>query len=221
MRKYKAIIFDWDGTVMDSTHSITRSIQLASQDLGLPVPSQEEANWIIGLSLETGLYRILPQLDEQTMPQFIERYRYHYFQCDTELQLFEGMNELLVDLKQKNILLSVATGKKRIGLDRALEATGLGPIFNATRCADETKSKPDPQMLHELMWELDIKPTEALMVGDTTHDIDMAHQAGMDSLAVTYGAHDLRTLQRSEPVGIAHNVTQMQQWIGRRVAFMD
>lgn len=217
MRKYKAVIFDWDGTVMDSTYSITHSIQLASQDLGLPVPSKEEASWIIGLSLETGLYRILPQLDEETMPQFIQRYRHHYFQRDNDLKLFDGMDELLSELKQQQILLSVATGKNRVGLDRALEATGLGPVFDATRCADETKSKPDPQMLHELMWELDIKPEEALMVGDTTHDIEMAHQAGMDSLAVTYGAHDLQTLQQSEPVGIVHDVAQMHQWIGQRL----
>lgn len=217
MRKYKAVIFDWDGTVMDSTYSITHSIQLASQDLGLPVPSREEASWIIGLSLETGLYRILPQLDEHTMPKFIERYRHHYFQRDTNLKLFDGMLELLNELKQQRILLSVATGKKRLGLDRALQATGLGPIFNATRCADETKSKPDPQMLHELLWELDIAPDEALMVGDTTHDIDMARNAGLDGLAVTYGAHDLRTLQQSEPVEIVHDVAQMHQWIGQRL----
>src|SRR5690625_1555038 len=216
MRKYKAVIFDWDGTVMDSTYSITHSIQLASQDLGLPVPSREEASWIIGLSLETGLYRILPQLDEHTMPKFIERYRHHYFQRDTNLKLFDGMLELLNELKQQRILLSVATGKKRLGLDRALQATGLGPIFNATRCADETKSKPDPQMLHEVLWELDIAPAEAVMVGDASHDIDMARNAGLDGLAVTYGAHDLRTLQQSEPVEIVHDVAQLPPGIGQR-----
>src|SRR5690625_5169550 len=217
MRKYKAVIFDWDGTVMDSTYSITHSIQLASQDLGLPVPSKEEASWIIGLSLETGLYRILPQLDEETMPQFIQRYRHHYFQRDNDLKLFDGMDELLSELKQQQILLSVATGKNRVGLDRALEATGLGPVFDATRCADETKSKPDPQMLHELMWELDIKPEEALMVGDTTHDIEMAHQAGMDSLAVTYGAHDRDTIEQSDPSAIVTSVAQMRSWLIERI----
>jgi len=217
MRKYKAVIFDWDGTVMDSTYSITHSIQLASQDLGLTVPSREEASWIIGLSLETGLYRILPELDEQTMPKFIERYRHHYFQRDTDLKLFDGIDALLTQLKQQRILLSVATGKKRLGLDRALQATGLGPVFDATRCADETKGKPDPQMLHELMWELETAPEDALMVGDTTHDINMAHQAGMDGLAVTYGAHDLQTLQQSEPLEIVHDVVQMHQWLEQRL----
>src|SRR5699024_2917815 len=117
----------------------------------------------------------------------------------------------------QRILLSVATGKKRLGLDRALQATGLGPVFDATRCADETKGKPDPQMLHELMWELETAPEDALMVGDTTHDINMAHQAGMDWLAGTYGARYLQTLQQSERLEIVHDVVQMHQWLEQRL----
>lgn len=217
MRKYKAIIFDWDGTVMDSTYSITHSIQLASKDLDLPVPSREKASWIIGLSLEAGLYRIFPQLDEQTMPEFVARYRHHYFQRDNDLQLFDGVQELLDTLKKEGVLLSVATGKSRVGLDRALESTALGPVFDATRCADETRSKPHPQMLNEILLELDLQPDEALMVGDTTHDIDMAHKIDMDGLAVTYGAHDKLTLKQSTPTGLVSDVAQMHDWITRRL----
>src|SRR5690625_7766533 len=119
MRKYKAIIFDWDGTVMDSTYSITHSIQLSSKDLDLPVPSREKASWIIGLSLEAGLYRIFPQLDGQTMPEFVARYRHHYFQRDNGLQLFDGGQEVLETLKKGGVMLSVATGNNQGGLDRA------------------------------------------------------------------------------------------------------
>lgn len=217
MKNYQAIIFDWDGTVMDSTYSITHSIQLASEDMGLPVPSREKASWIIGLSIENGLYKIFPQLDEKSLPEFVARYRHHYFQRDHDLQLFEGMTELLDELKGQGVLLSVATGKSRKGLVRALEVSGLGNFFDATRCAEETRSKPDPQMLHELMWELDFSPDEALMVGDTTHDIEMAHRAQMDGLAVTYGAHDEQTLQQSEPLGIVADAQQMHRWITERL----
>lgn len=217
MKNYQAIIFDWDGTVMDSTYSITKAIQLASQDLNLPVPSRERASWIIGLSLETGLYRVFPELDEHTMPEFIARYRHHYFQRDRQLQLFEGMDALLKELKARNRLLSVATGKSRMGLDRALATTAVGPLFDATRCADETRSKPHPQMLYELLWELDVAPEAALMVGDTTHDIEMAQQAGMDSLAVTYGAHDRDTIEQSDPSAIVTSVAQMRSWLIERI----
>src|SRR5690625_3127946 len=217
MSKYKAVIFDWDGTVTDSTYSITHSIQLASKDLGLAVPSKEKASWIIGLSLESGLYRIFAELYEQTMPKLVQRYRYHYFQSDHELRLFDGMEQLLEALRKQGILLSVATGKSRIGLDRALKATQLAPMFQVTRCAEETKSKPDPKMLYEIMWELDLNPKQALMVGDTTHDILMAHNAGMEGLAVSYGEHDKPTLLESKRTDLVHDVAQLHDWIMRRL----
>lgn len=213
MKHYDAVIFDWDGTLMDSTHSIIESIQLASADLGLPVPPAMRASWIIGLSLETGLYKAVPELTAELMPRFLERYRHHFFQRDTSIKMFDGAVAMLDSLRERTISISVATGKSRAGLDRVLKAVNLTHYFNTTRCADETQSKPDPQMLHEIIWELDLTPENVLMVGDTTHDIYMAHHAGMDSLAVTYGAHDVPTLEKSSPTHMVESVAEMQDWI--------
>ncbi|HHU95135.1 MAG TPA: HAD-IA family hydrolase [Alcaligenaceae bacterium] len=218
MKHYDAVIFDWDGTLMDSTFSIVESIQLASADVGLPVPSTMQASWIIGLSLESGLYKAVPELTADLMPAFIERYRHHFFQRDKSIKMFDGAVPMLAELRQRTIPISVATGKSRVGLDRVLRAVELVDYFNTTRCADETQSKPDPQMLHEIMWELDLEPERVLMVGDTTHDIHMAHNAGMDSLAVTYGAHDVPTLEKSEPTVIVESVPEMREWIFRRLS---
>lgn len=217
MKHYDAVIFDWDGTLMDSTFSIVESIQLASADVGLPVPSTMQASWIIGLSLESGLYKAVPELTADLMPAFIERYRHHFFQRDKSIKMFDGAVPMLAELRQRTIPISVATGKSRAGLDRVLRAVELVDCFNTTRCADETQSKPDPQMLHEIMWELDLEPDRVLMVGDTTHDIHMAHNAGMDSLAVTYGAHDVPTLEKSEPTVIVESVPEMREWIFGRL----
>lgn len=217
MKHYDAVIFDWDGTLMDSTFSIVESIQLASADVGLPVPSTMQASWIIGLSLESGLYKAVPELTADLMPAFIERYRHHFFQRDKSIKMFDGAVPMLAELRQRTIPISVATGKSRAGLDRVLRAVELVDYFNTTRCADETQSKPDPQMLHEIMWELDLEPERVLMVGDTTHDIHMAHNAGMDSLAVTYGAHDVPTLEKSEPTVIVESVPEMREWIFKRL----
>lgn len=217
MKHYDAVIFDWDGTLMDSTFSIVESIQLASADVGLPVPSTMQASWIIGLSLESGLYKAVPELTADLMPAFIERYRHHFFQRDKSIKMFDGAVPMLAELRQRTIPISVATGKSRAGLDRVLRAVELVDYFNTTRCADETQSKPDPQMLHEIMWELDLEPDRVLMVGDTTHDIHMAHNAGMDSLAVTYGAHDVPTLEKSEPTVIVESVPEMREWIFGRL----
>lgn len=217
MKHYDAVIFDWDGTLMDSTFSIVESIQLASADVGLPVPSTMQASWIIGLSLESGLYKAVPELTADLMPAFIERYRHHFFQRDKSIKMFDGAVPMLAELRQRTIPISVATGKSRVGLDRVLRAVELVDYFNTTRCADETQSKPDPQMLHEIMWELDLEPERVLMVGDTTHDIHMAHNAGMDSLAVTYGAHDVPTLEKSEPTVIVESVPEMREWIFGRL----
>lgn len=217
MKHYDAVIFDWDGTLMDSTFSIVESIQLASADVGLPVPSTMQASWIIGLSLESGLYKAVPELTADLMPAFIERYRHHFFQRDKSIKMFDGAVPMLAELRQRTIPINVATGKSRAGLDRVLRAVELVDYFNTTRCADETQSKPDPQMLHEIMWELDLEPDRVLMVGDTTHDIHMAHNAGMDSLAVTYGAHDVPTLEKSEPTVIVESVPEMREWIFGRL----
>lgn len=213
MKQYSAVIFDWDGTLMDSTHSIVESIQLASADVGLTVPSAMQASWVIGMSLQSALYKAVPELTEQLMPTFLERYQHHFFQRDTSIKMFDGTVPMLDQLRQRTIPISVATGKSRAGLNRVLQAVDLTHYFDTTRCADETQGKPDPQMLHEILWELDLTPNNVLMVGDTTHDVYMAHNAGIDSLAVSYGAHDVATLEKSTPTEMVHSVAEMQEWI--------
>lgn len=217
MTRYAAVLFDWDGTVMDSTYSIASSIQLASADLQLPVPSIQQASWVIGLSLESALYRAVPDLTAEQMPLFLERYRYHFMQRDPHIKLFDGILPFMGELRGRQIALGVATGKSRQGLDRVLQQVKLSTFFDATRCADETRSKPDPEMLHQLLVELMLEPEQVLMVGDTVHDIHMAANAGMDSVAVTYGAHDPQTLAKAEPTVMVDNVAQMRDWVLARI----
>jgi phosphoglycolate phosphatase len=217
VKRYGAVIFDWDGTLMDSTHSIVSAIQSASADLDLPVPSAANASWVIGLSLESALYHAVPTLTSDKMPLFLERYRHHFFQTDTQIKLFDGVPEMLSGLRERQVLLGVATGKSRAGLDRVLQAKQMQTQFDITRCADETFSKPHPGMLLEIMDTLNVPPQQVLMVGDTSHDVQMAHNAGVDSLAVTYGAHDRATLMQSEPTFLVSNVREMRNWLHNRV----
>ncbi|AEC20246.1 hydrolase [Pusillimonas sp. T7-7] len=217
MKRYEAVIFDWDGTVMDSTHSIVASIQGACTDLALPIPSRSEASWVIGLSLQSALYHCVPTLTEDRMDEFLDRYRFHFLSRDPHIRLFDGMPELLVELRASQVNLGVATGKSRVGLDRVLDAMKLRDHFDATRCADESFSKPHPAMLLELMDELGLEPDRVLMVGDTSHDIQMATAAGVDSMAVTYGAHDPSTLQAAEPTVVVDSVPEMREWVLARV----
>jgi len=217
MARYTAVLFDWYGTVMDSTYSIASSIQLASADLELPVPSIQQASWVIGLSLESALYRAVPDLTAEQMPLFLERYRHHFMQRDPHIKLFDGILPFMGELRGRQIALGVATGKSRQGLDRVLQQVNLSTFFDATRCADETRSKPDPEMLHQLLAELMLEPEQVLMVGDTVHDIHMAANAGMDSVAVTYGAHDPQTLAKAEPTVMVDNVAQTRDWVLARI----
>ncbi len=215
---YGVVVFDWDGTLMDSTHSIVAAIQAACRDLDLPVPSVSTASWVIGLSLESALRKAVPELTPSLLPRFLERYRIHYLTRDPELRLFEGIPGLLDDLAERNIRLAVATGKSRVGLDRVLAATGLGPRFEITRCADESFSKPHPAMLQEIMQELDVEPARMLMIGDTSHDLQMAINAGVHGLGVTYGAHPPKDLEACQPQGIVHDVAGLRDWLLPRVA---
>lgn len=217
MKRYKAVIFDWDGTVMDSTGCIVGAIQSACVDLQLPVPSVDDASWVIGLSLQSALQRCAPSLHESQVPLFTERYRHHFFQNDQHLCMFDGVVPLLDDLKAREIRLGVATGKTRLGLDRVLKAQQLADRFDYTRCADESQGKPHPAMLFDIMKRLDLEPEQVLMVGDTTHDVQMAASAGVDSMAVTYGAHSRRTLLTSEPTVMVSSVREMRDWLTERL----
>ncbi|PRC92234.1 HAD-IIIA family hydrolase [Solimicrobium silvestre] len=212
-RKYDLIVFDWDGTLMDSTATIVKCIQAAARDLNLPIPSAESASYVIGLSLFDAMQAVMPDVDAKHYPRMVERYRYHYLTQDEELVLFDGVKEMLTELSQSGYFLAVATGKSRVGLNRALDASKLLSVFDATRCADETFSKPHPAMLLELTRELgqDIKRT--VMIGDTTHDLLMAGNAGADAVAVNYGAHPTEVLQELNPMYMANTVPMLHAWL--------
>ena len=213
MKTYRAVIFDGDGTLMDSTRHIVASLQGACADLGLPLPSAEEASWVIGLSIESALYRLVPTLAPEQMGAFADRYREHFLSQDREQRLFPGQEAFLRGLSLRGVILGVATGKSRRGLDRALDALTLREVFHATRCADEAAGKPDPAMLEQLLLEFGLEPFEAVMVGDTTHDVLMARHAGVDSLAVSYGAHSRQELGTAEPTALVSSVGDMQAWL--------
>src|SRR5204863_1891183 len=186
--KYRLLVFDWDGTIINSASAIAECIRLAAADVGLPVPTKEQASHVIGLGLHDALRHAVPDLRPEHVPEFVERYREHFRASEHTMDLFGGMRELLQSLQGERIL-GIATGKSRRGLDRALDATELRPYFRASRCADETHPKPHPAMLLELMEQLDARREEMLMIGDTSHDLEMARAAGVDAVAVTYGAH--------------------------------
>lgn len=214
---YRAVIFDWDGTLMDSTHHIVGALIAACRDLGLREPTVQEAGWVIGLSLQSALYRLVPDLSAGNADAFVARYKIHFQQLQHEMVLFEGQAALLRDLRDRGIVLAVATGKSRRGLDAAIARLDLRSVFDATRCADDARGKPDPDMLEQLMAELAVKPDEVLMVGDTTHDVLMAHAAHVDSLAVAYGAHSLAELESARPSALVRTVPDMQGWIRNHV----
>ncbi len=214
-RRYDLIVFDWDGTLFDSTALIVRAIQAACRDLGAPVPSDQQAAHVIGLGLQDALQRAVPDLPAERYPELGQRYRQHYFARQAQVTLFAGVPELLTRLRERNHWLAVATGKSRQGLDEALRLSGLDRVFDATRTADETRSKPHPQMLQELMREFGADPERTLMIGDTTHDLQLAANAGTDAVAVAYGAHPPEQLGDLRPLTIAHSVLELQDWLAR------
>lgn len=211
--RFELIVFDWDGTLMDSTGAIVASIQAAARDLGIDEPSDQRASHIIGLGLIDALRHALPDLPTERYQEVALRYREHYMARDHELLLFDGAETLIDELAAAGYMLAVATGKTRKGLDRAFEVSGLGPRFHASRCADECHSKPNPQMLEELMAELRVEPELTLMIGDTTHDLLMARNAGVAALGVAYGAHPRETLEAENPLFCAGSVPELAAWL--------
>jgi len=213
MARYELIVFDWDGTLMDSAAAIVAAIMAACRDLGIEPPSEERARHIIGLGLQDAIRSALPNLPARDYGRLAERYRHHYLSRDAELSLFPGARELVADLHAGGRRLAVATGKSRQGLQRALAHSGLGELFHATRCADECSSKPHPAMLLEIMEALEVDRGAVLMVGDTTHDLQMARNAGVDGLAVSFGAHPETALLAERPVACAGSFVELAAWI--------
>ena len=212
-QRFEALIFDWDGTLMDSAGAIVGSLQAACADLGLPVPSDERASYVIGLGLNDAMRHILPDVDPGDYPNVVQRYRVHYLQRDADTSLFPGAAELLSSLREAGFLLAIATGKGRRGLDRVLASTGLTGFFHASRCADEGHTKPDPRMLGLLLEELGVTNQQALMIGDTTHDMAMAEAAGVARLAVAYGAHSREVLLPYEPIACVDDFAGLKRWL--------
>jgi phosphoglycolate phosphatase len=210
--KYRLVVFDWDGTIIDSAGTIADCIRLAAGDLGLEVPSKEQASHVIGLGLHDALRLAVPGLRAEHITEFVERYRHHFRAREHSMDLFGGMRELIESLHRERML-GIATGKSRRGLDRSLDAMGLRPFFRASRCADETNPKPDPAMLLELLGELAVPAQDALMIGDTSHDLDMARAAGVDALAVTYGAHAEEGLRSCQPRACLASVAELDRWL--------
>ncbi len=210
---FDLIVFDWDGTLFDSTATIVNAIQAAARDLAVTVPSREQAAYVIGLGLQDALRHAVPELPESRYMELAMRYRHHYLADEEQLTLFDGALDLLHTLKQQDYTLAVATGKSRVGLDRALSATGLKALFDVTRTADETRSKPHPQMLEEILDETGVGKRRTLMVGDTTHDMQLAINAGTYAAAVAYGAHDPAPLLEFNPRVCAHSVAELRDWL--------
>ena len=212
-RTFELIVFDWDGTLMDSAAAIVGAINSACADLGVAAPSEAQARHVIGLGLQDALRLAVPELRPEQYGDMVAAYRRHYLSGDESLTLFPGVVGLLDELHARGVVMGVATGKSRQGLDRALANTGTGRYFAATRCADECFSKPHPQMLLELIDELAVDAGQVLMVGDTTHDLQMAQAAGVAALAVSYGAHPATALQAQSPRGTVHSPQELAAWL--------
>ncbi len=212
-RQFDLIAFDWDGTLFDSTKIITRCIQLAVRDVGGTVPTDEQASYVIGMALMQALAHAAPDVPADKYPELGARYRHHYLAHQNDISLFDGVLALLADLKARHHWLAVATGKSRRGLDEVLQTVELKGMFNASRTADETAGKPHPRMLQELMREFGVEPERTLMIGDTTHDLQMALNAGCVGVGVSYGAHEPEAFQALQPRFVAHSVRDLHDWL--------
>jgi phosphoglycolate phosphatase len=212
-RRFDLIAFDWDGTLFDSTKIIVRCIQQAVVDVGGAMPTDKAAAYVIGMGLMQALAHAAPDVPQDKYPELGARYRHHYLARQNDLSLFEGVLPLLDELKARHHWLAVATGKSRRGLDDALHTAQLKGMFNGSRTADETAGKPHPLMLQELMREFGTEPQRTLMVGDTTHDLQMALNAGCPSVGVSYGAHEPGEFDALQPLFVAHSVRSLHDWL--------
>ncbi|WP_101047637.1 HAD family hydrolase [Macromonas nakdongensis] len=212
-RQFDLIAFDWDGTLFDSTAIIVRCIQAAVRDVGGREPTAEQASWVIGMGLMQALAHAAPDVPPEHYPRLGERYRHHYWAHQHDISLFDGVLPLLDELRDRHHWLAVATGKSRRGLDEALQAVELQGLFDGSRTADETAGKPHPLMLQELMREFGVDPARTLMIGDTTHDLQMAVNAGCASVGVSYGAHDPAGFAEFQPRFVAHSVAELRRWL--------
>ena len=211
-REVRLIVFDWDGTLMDSEAQIVSCLRAAVRDLSLEPMDDETLRNVIGLGLREAVDALVPGREENFYQAFIAHYRNHWFNSG-ESRLFEGVREMLDAFRRQHLLLGVATGKSRRGLNRVLGETGLASCFHATRCADEAPSKPHPQMLLDLMDQLGVTPAQTVMVGDTEYDMEMALNAGAAKIAVTTGVHSEQRLRRHAPLVCLRRISDMPAWM--------
>jgi len=210
----RLIVFDWDGTLMDSEARIVACLQAAIRETGLEPRSEEQLRNIIGLGLREALMTLYPDGSETERDALVHHYRHHFLERDdTPSVLFDGAEALIRDLHRQGHFLAIATGKGRQGLDRVLEETGLKDCFHATRCADESFSKPHPAMLLDILDRLGVEPDDALMVGDTEYDLLMARNAGVPALGVTYGVHDRERLLKCQPLDCVDSLSAVGAWL--------
>lgn len=212
-KRFDLLVFDWDGTLADSTALIVQAIQAAFVEAGLPAPDRRAASFVIGYALPDAMRHLAPAASAADLDRVIDGYRAHYLARDGEIALFEGVAAALARYKEAGYWLAVATGKSRRGLDRALQAAGFAGLFDITRCADECHSKPHPQMLHEIGDYLGVAATRTVMVGDTTHDLQMAGNAGAAALGVGYGAHDRAALEALSPLAVFDSFPELDAWL--------
>ncbi len=214
IKKYSLIVFDWDGTLVDSVPNIVEALSLASQDLGLPVLNDEQYKGIIGLSLGPALLKLYPDLAEAELELLKEGYKNHHRNLEqTPSVFFQSVEKGLEALSQKGVLMAVATGKSQTGLKRSMLANNAVAFFHDVRTADDARSKPDPEMIEQLLQKHGVAAHEALMVGDSGFDMEMAARIGVDRVAVTYGAQEKGMLERFDPVMIADNFNEFLDWL--------
>ena len=212
MQQYKLVIFDWDGTLMDSVGRIVSSMQAAAKFASLDIPSDEQTKQIIGLSLPKGISVLFPQRTDLQEELLINHYKQQYIELNhTPTPMFDHAIELLTRLNKTNQKIAVATGKGRAGLQRVWQSTNTAHFFHASRCAEDARSKPDPQMLTSLLAEFDVSASEAVMIGDTSHDMKMAVNAGIDRIGVTMGVHDHKVLSQYQPKVIVDSLIELQK----------
>jgi phosphoglycolate phosphatase len=212
--RYELLVFDWDGTLMDSVAKIVACTQAAARDLGLNVPEYDEAKQIIGLGLHEAMARLFNITAEDQVQTVAAQYRHHFLGDEpTPEVMFDGAEQLLRELESQGYLMAVATGKSRRGLDHVLDKTGLHDLFHITRCADETFSKPHPQMLFDIMDFVGVDANQALMIGDTEYDMQMAGNAGADALGVTYGVHGRQYLLENGALDCIDEISHLRGWL--------
>ncbi len=212
--RFSLLVFDWDGTLMDSEARIVSCIKASGNDLGLPELETAVIRDIIGLGLREAINRLYPGSDELLHAQLAERYRHHFLGDEhATSSLFPGVKNMLTELHEQGYLLAVATGKGRHGLNYVLEETGCKPLFHASRCADETRSKPHPQMLVEIMESLGVQAADTLMIGDTEYDMQMANNARAAAVAVSYGVHSRERLLECAPLTCLDDITELPVWL--------